>query len=243
MLDEYRLYLREDRLLSENTIDSYISDIDLFLNYACLGWSEEDLKKVDENLIFKYVLYLKDERYSYASINRKISALRSFFQYTSYKKYIYKDPTFNINFNFKGNTNLNKEDNIKEIDAEKILKRPLLKADKFVAYRDNLILSFIYYFKMDIQDIIKIELDNIDLSLGFLEYKDSVYSLEENVLKILTEYTHLLRGKFPFSTVFFVNYKGDPISRQSVWKLVKYYGQACGLDLSPQKLKSLSLKG
>lgn len=241
MLDEYRFHLEENKKLNKLTVESYISDIDLFFKENNLPISKESLLSLDESFILNYLLSLKNQAYSYNTINRKMSSLKSFFQYMAYKGYKNPDPTFNINFTLKPRVRqLEKE---KNINIEELLTLPFKKSKDFIAYRDNLILFFIYYYKIDIQELIEIERKDLNLDLGFFEFKNEVFKISSNIVKELETYLRILEKNSFESEYLFLNYKGEQLSRQSVWTIVKSYGKDLGLDLNPQKLKALSVKG
>ena len=73
-INDFLLYLRYEKGVSENTIEAYRSDIEQFLDF--LG----ALALIPQN-IAKFSVYLHNREYSPASISRKLSAIKNFCKY------------------------------------------------------------------------------------------------------------------------------------------------------------------
>ena len=65
--------------LSKNTIDSYKNDLSQF-NAFC-NKKIKEISKVDKKFINEFVLSLSKKKFSNASLNRKVSSLKNFFNY------------------------------------------------------------------------------------------------------------------------------------------------------------------
>lgn len=81
LVNEYKLYL-ESKNYSKNTIDSYISDILAFYHFIKVEKFNDSLEKIKHERIARYyVNYLSKIELNPKSINRKILALKSFYDY------------------------------------------------------------------------------------------------------------------------------------------------------------------
>lgn len=81
LVNEYKLYL-ESKNYSKNTIDSYISDILAFYHFIKVEKLNDSLEKIKHERIARYyVNYLSKIELNPKSINRKILALKSFYDY------------------------------------------------------------------------------------------------------------------------------------------------------------------
>ena len=79
-LDSYIDYLKFQKAYSDYTVESYYNDIVEFLNYC--NQEALDYKKVEYSDTRIYLMYLKEQKKdTNATINRKLSALRSFYKY------------------------------------------------------------------------------------------------------------------------------------------------------------------
>ena len=79
ILSNYQTYLITVKYLNvETTIASYILDIYKYLEYI-----KKDYNQTDNKDIYNYLKYLSDNSYSIYSVVRKISSIKSFYNYLS----------------------------------------------------------------------------------------------------------------------------------------------------------------
>lgn len=79
MLRNFENYLKNVRKYSLNTINSYISDINIFLEY--LHIQKLNYKDVNHEVIRSYLKYLDEKKYKNSSINRILSSLNDYYNY------------------------------------------------------------------------------------------------------------------------------------------------------------------
>ena len=89
-------YLRLERNYSERTVVSYGTDLREFGDYLENADAELDFTKVHSDNIRNWVVSLMDEGRTATSVNRKLSALRSFYRFLLKKKKIKVNPTLKI---------------------------------------------------------------------------------------------------------------------------------------------------
>src|SRR6056297_3431409 len=76
LISDFQKYLEIERNYSNNTIDSYTSDLTEFFDYT-----DKKSQNITENNIRRYIEYLFDVDRKRTTINRKISTIRSFFNF------------------------------------------------------------------------------------------------------------------------------------------------------------------
>lgn len=79
MLKDFENYLKNVRKYSLNTINSYISDINIFLEYLYI--QKLNYKDVNHEVIRSYLKYLDEKKYKNSSINRILSSLNDYYNY------------------------------------------------------------------------------------------------------------------------------------------------------------------
>jgi integrase/recombinase XerD len=90
----YKEYLHQ-RNLSENTIDSYIYDVESFRNYLREDY-ELELKETKKAHILTYLVTLQKNGKSSSTLSRTISALKNFFDFLKNEKLIMDNPAVSI---------------------------------------------------------------------------------------------------------------------------------------------------
>ena len=87
-------YLKNERNYSMHTVNSYSRDLVLFLKFSGLELS--DVHKVSVKNVRLWLVQLKKQEVSSKTINRKISALKNFFNFCERERYVTKNPLLKI---------------------------------------------------------------------------------------------------------------------------------------------------
>ena len=141
-VESFLHYLRYERNYSEKTIVSYGIDLKEFQGYLNGLDSELKLENVDSDIVRGWVVKLMESGMSGASVNRKLSALRTFYKYLLKKKMITVDPMSIV----KGPKRKKPLPTfVREEDMDKLLDGDLFD-DSFEGVRDKLIMTMFYDF-------------------------------------------------------------------------------------------------
>mgnify|MGYP000079273668 CR=1 FL=1 len=80
-LNSFIDYLIKERNYSNNTIIAYKNDLNVFKNYCLKEFNHENLKTTDYSFIRSWIVGLVESGLTNRSVNRKISVLRSYFNF------------------------------------------------------------------------------------------------------------------------------------------------------------------
>lgn len=232
IIEEYLRFIQLEKGLSSNTIGAYRRDLKkyaTFLEEQKIG----HIDFVDRQLINQCLGYLHDEGASAKSLARFISTVRSFHQFALREKYAAKDPTVLIETP-KYDRKLPDVLEIDEVLA--LLETPNLS--KINGYRDRTMLELLYATGMRVSELIHIELEDINLIMGFVKVfgkgnKERIIPLGDAVIEYLNTYLDTTRPqllKRTVTNVLFLNMHGKPLSRQAIWKMIKQNGVKWVLD-------------
>lgn len=86
MLKEFENYLKNVKKYSINTVNSYVSDINIFISY--LSVEKVNYKNINRDIIRSYLKYLDENNYKSSSINRILSSLNDYYNYLVKNKII-----------------------------------------------------------------------------------------------------------------------------------------------------------
>ena len=87
-------FLKDDKKLSDNTLQSYRRDIEQYEKYV--SDNKINYLKVTEETTLEYMEFLREENKKESTISRSLASIRSFYQYLIRVKKIKKDPTMTI---------------------------------------------------------------------------------------------------------------------------------------------------
>ena len=232
-------FLKDDKKLSDNTLQSYRRDIEQYEKYV--SDNKINYLKVTEETILEYMEYLREENKKESTISRSLASIRSFYQYLIRVKKIKKDPTMTIESPkiSKRTPNI-----LTSKEVELLLDQP--KDVDLKGTRDKAMLEFAYATGMRVTEMISLDIDDVKLDEGYVvcrgRSKSRNIPLGSMSLKTLKEYIddarpYLIRDES--EEALFVNVNGTRLTRQGFWKIVKYYKEQAHIekDITPHVLR------
>ena len=241
ILMDYLHYLKVERGLSENKINSYGIDLKLFLEY--LRENEiPSFKQVNKEVIVNYMQSEKNNNKANSSILRSVSSLRKFFQYLAQEKIIEKDPMLLID-------TPKKKQHLPQVltkeEVEKLLRSP--NTGQVLGLRDRAMLELIYATGLRISEIINLKLEDLHLTMGTLQtlgkgHKERIVPVGDEAIKWVNRYLEEARPKLlkqKRSNYLFLNFHGNNLTRQGVWKNLKAEVRKAGIqkNITPHTLR------
>lgn len=236
-IEKYKEYLYS-KGLSINTVSSYIYDINNFNKYIETEYNI-DIFKTKKAQILTYLVNLQKQGKSSSTISRTISALKNFFEYLKKEGALNESPAVSIH----------SPKQIKKIPvylSEKEINDLMDLPDKntFKGSRDSALLELMYSSGIKVTELINIKLCDVNLSAGIIniENKQRVIPLSNITQNAIKNYICNFRNTKCENNndYLFINISGEPISRQGIWKILKYYEKKLGIakELSPQILRN-----
>ena len=232
-------FLKDDKKLSDNTLQSYRRDIEQYEKYV--SDNKINYLKVTEETILEYMEYLREENKKESTISRSLASIRSFYQYLIRVKKIKKDRTMTIESPkiSKRTPNI-----LTSKEVELLLDQP--KDVDLKGTRDKAMLEFAYATGMRVTEMISLDIDDVKLDEGYVvcrgRSKSRNIPLGSMSLKALKEYIddarpYLIRDES--EEALFVNVNGTRLTRQGFWKIVKYYKEQAHIekDITPHVLR------
>ena len=232
-------FLKDDKKLSDNTLQSYRRDIEQYEEYV--SKNKINYLKATEETITNYMQFLRDENKKESTISRSLASIRSFYQFLIRIKKVKKDPTQKIE-----SPKINKRvpNILTSKEVELLLDQP--KDVDLKGTRDKAMLEFAYATGMRVTEMISLNMDDVILDEGYVVCKGRNKSrnipLGTMSLKALKEYIEDARPyliKDENEKALFVNVNGTRLTRQGFWKIVKYYKEQAHIekDITPHVLR------
>lgn len=234
-IDDFLEYLLVVKKHSDNTIINYRVDILEFFNY---NGENININKEDIN---KYLMHLYDTNVSKSSIARKLSSLRTFYDYLLKKNII------NINY-FKMFKNPKKERNlpkyVREDDIDKMFLVPNTRT--WIGERNLLIIRMLYATGVRISELVNIKINDININDRTIKIlgkgsKERIVVFGYNTKNILEEYLNRGRRKVDYhnSNYLFLNKDGNRLSTRYIRKILDdiIYKASIEMHVSPHMLR------
>jgi len=139
-LDSFCEYLLHEKRYSKHTVTAYKTDISQFVNYCESAYEITELKVIKHTIVRSWIVTRMEKHDSPKSINRKISSLRSFFNFLKRKKVVDRNPMLKI---VAPKIPKRLPEFIRKENIEKLLDN-LNEADSYANFRDRLIIELLY---------------------------------------------------------------------------------------------------
>lgn len=229
-LNKFINYLALERAFSENTVSSYKNDINQFLLY--LKKEKTSLSDITLKFLFNYLLFLKKNNLSSSSILRKNASLKAFFRFLLDEGIIKSNPTSLL----KSQKREAKLPNFLSYeDINLLLSSPDITNN--LGIRDKALLELLYATGMRVSEIIGLKISSLNLELEFVRVfgkreKERIVPIGREAIKYLKMYLEIrplfLRKKRD-SGFLFLNKRGEALTREAIWKMLKKYALIAGI--------------
>ncbi len=236
VIEEFCNYLKYERNYSENTIQGYYKDIIEF-NSRC-----KNIFSITDDEINDYIAYLKQEKsISNSSINRKLSALKSFYNYLHLKDKINYNPLKDIK-------TLKKDANLPHFLSEDEVKKILeaVNRDDEIGIRNNLIIELLYATGIRVNELVSIKLEDINfydrlIKINGKGNKQRIVPYGSYCKKALDKY---LNDAYPIlnkknTKYLILNKNGDALSTRYIREILNNLVLEAGINkhISPHVLR------
>jgi integrase/recombinase XerD len=240
-LQSFLDHLTIERGLSSNSISAYRRDLAKFSDF--LDKEKFDFERLSENEIISFEVWLKGLGMAVTSINRNISALKSFYKYLA-QEYSTNNPVSAV-VSSKVPRRLPKALTIKEITS--LIDSTKRQGDP-ISLRDHAIIELLYGTGARVSEIVGIDINDfaqsdIDgnpittLKLRGKGSKERIVPLGSFAKSALDEYLVRIRPNLltksksaRVETALFLNQRGSRLSRQSAWQMISDAADATGLS-------------
>ena len=238
---EFKKYLIEVLGSSKATSSAYLADVKEFDEYL-------DKKKIlIENLsgdnIKDFLNNLKNSGRSNSTMNRKMVSIRKYIEFLRNTAVLSTDPSRKIKVPKVEPKQL---EYLSLEEIEKLLSQP---GDDAKGLRDRAILELLYACGLKVTELTSLNVQDVDLRIGFVSCRADKsktriipmgHPARQALLTYMKDARNELLAEKKDSGALFVNYNGERITRQGVWKILKLYGKKAGIseDLSPQLIRN-----
>ena len=221
IIKDYNNYLRIERAMSQNTVASYCSDVAKFLEFFDTDERKVPAERLTAEDINEYLVSLTGT--SRRSQARLLSALRSFYNWMVLEGMVKDNPCDRVDMPKLGRY-------LPDVLSEEEVFRIIDSVDVFTwqGSRDKAILEVLYGCGIRVSEAVNLKMSGLYFKEGFVRVigkgnKERLVPLNEMAAESLKSY--LDRRPEPADSesddVVFLNRFGKPLSRQSMFKMIK----------------------
>ena len=240
-------HLSIEKGFSDNTTEAYKNDLNQLISFveelAMVQGYDAQWSSVDRNLLISYILNLKERNYAPATVARKVAAVKSFFDFLVSEGTLARDPTENLSSPKVGKA---LPIPLSAAEVEALLAEPA-KGSSPEAKRDRAMLELLYAGGMRVSELVSMDVTDLNLDAGFVRCfgkgaKERIIPIHPGAAQALGEYLKEARPLLLHSKdgeALFLNRRGERLTRQGFWLIIKAYAKAAGLktDVTPHTLR------
>ena len=233
-LKDYVRFLKLEKGLSENSVTSYENDLRRYLDFVQDTLKISDISGVTLQHIEQYLEELLAMELAVSSIARNISSIRGFHEFAVVEGWCAANPAELLEL-----PKMAKK--LPQVLDQKEVVAMLDSPDKSTTagLRDAAILETLYATGMRVSELTTLETSRLHLEIGFISVigkgnKERLVPVGNVATSILQDYLdnarpQLYKSNEKAKNAVFLNQRGGPLSRMSIWKIVQKAAKDAGI--------------
>lgn len=232
-LENYRNYLKYERAYSDNTVGAYMNDLNKYEEFL-----KKDILESDTEDLEKYLKYIKNLEST--TVTHKITSIKSYFNYNIKRGIVSVNPADKVS---RPKLTKHLPEYLTEEEVGKLLD---VEVKSPYDYRNKTILELLYSSGIRISELVNIKTPNYDSEECLIRImgkgsKERIVPLGDYAVNIMNDYMNNYRPLInkKHTDYVFINNRGDKISRQFIFKVIKKEALKKGIkkDISPHTLR------
>ena len=234
----YRTYMRLEKHLSDNTIESYMRDLAQFAHYV-LRMYDVPPKKVEPEMIRNYLGRLFEQGREKSSQARALSGIKSFFNYLLLEEVIESSPAELIE---APKTSRSLPDTLSTEEIDRLIGS--IDASTTKGLRDRAMLELLYSCGLRVSELCDLRLGDLFFGEGYIRVIGKgdkqrlvpVSGMARDRIQLYLEVRDKSRRKDDF---VFLNNRGKQLTRVMIFTIIKQAAQRAGIDkkISPHTFR------
>jgi integrase/recombinase XerD len=234
-------YMVKEKDCSANTTAAYQNDLTQFVQFITdyappTGTKITTWREVDEHVVQNYLLFLKDHEYASSTVARKVASVKSFLHYLADMGQITKDPSKRLD-SPKVKKSLPRS--IRPAEIDKLLAAPLVERSP-KTLRDKALLETLYATGMRVTELVNLNLNSVDINAKMVQCGDGgkrmrTVPIYAEGIQSIESYLEAGRPQLivdPSEPALFLNHRGQRLTRQGLWLIIKHYVKQVGIKAS-----------
>jgi integrase/recombinase XerD len=231
----FKAYLQLERSMSENTVDAYLHDVELFAGFLADSYPAINLADITLQHLQAFLEYINGLEFASASQSRVVSGIKSFFRYLLLENVIKIDPTALLEAP-KLKRSLPVFLSLEEIE----LLFAAIDHSTPEGVRNRAMLETLYSCGLRVSELTGLNISNLYLDVGFVRVigkgnKERLVPIGKEAIKHIKLYrenirNHLNNIKHGQEDILFLNRRGSALSRVMVFMILKDLTAKAGIN-------------
>jgi len=232
----FKSYLRLERSLSANTIEAYLHDVDMLIQFFKGRTVNKVVSEVTANDLKVFLVWVNELGMLPPSQARVLSGLKAFFKYLLLDNQIKTDPSALIE---SPKMSRKLPDTLSILEINKLIEA--IDLSKAEGMRNKAMIEILYGCGLRVSELTSLKISNLFLDIDFIKIlgkgnKERLVPIGSDAIKFLNIFIDEVRvhiavkpGKEDF---VFLNMRGNPISRVMVFLIIKDLAKKAGINKS-----------
>jgi integrase/recombinase XerC len=220
-------FLQYEKRYSLHTITAYRNDLAQFIDFIHLVYQINSIEQVNHQMIRSWIVSLANENVNARSINRKLSALKTFYKYLLKENIVNENPLLKI---IPPKTGKNLPEFVSKERMDELFDEIHFE-ENFTGVRDKLILELFYYTGMRLSELVNLTDSDIDIPNQKIKVlgkrnKERIIPFIKSLGNSLSNYIAIRNKEVELeepNNFFFVTEKGKKIYKKLVYRIVNSY--------------------
>ncbi|WP_418407853.1 site-specific tyrosine recombinase XerD [Alistipes sp.] len=234
----YRTYIKLEKRLSENTVESYMRDLRQFAHFILRQWDVPP-RKVEEAMIERYMAWLYEHGREKTSQARCLCGIRSFFNFLLVSDQIETSPA-----EFVDTPKFGRQlpDILTTGEIDRIIAAVEMRTVK--GLRDSAMLEVLYSCGLRVSELTSLRLSDLFFGEGYIRVigkgdKQRLVPISNAARDKIQRYLEERRSARSGEEVVFLNNRGGQLTRVMVFTILKRAVQRAGIDkrISPHTFR------
>ena len=246
-IEKFMNHMAVAKNAGENTLLAYRRDLCKLEEYL-LAAGNGAIETATTTALMAYILHMHRSGKHAATVSRCIAVMKHFYKYLFYERDIRHDPAHILRPPKISRQGVQK---LSTSDMNKLLNADGEQSDTRTV-RDRAIAALIAATGIHVGTLTELNLGDIDIAAGVICHRndslENAPKLDPDVRIMLEAYIHAARNEILYNAKtfentdadapLFVNMKGQRLTRQGLWKIIKAFGRRAQLecDLNPRLL-------
>ncbi len=234
----YRTYLKLERALAENSVESYLRDVRQFASYIT---DSVDLppNSVTREMVERYIMELTEAGLMASSVQRVICSLRSLFEWLITQSVIESSPMLLIE---SPRISRHLPDILSVDEIDRMIS--LIDSRSVKGLRDRAILEMLYSCGLRVSELISLQLTDLFFDEGYIRVlgkgsKQRLVPVSDAAQRCVEEYIPMRSARDYAEGRLFLNNRGGGLSRVMVFYIIKAAARSAEIssDVSPHTMR------